>query len=91
MNQKIEHLLQSLREAIHDAIGDSCEVAAAMSQLEREGQCPSLLIDVTLPQDNETKRQAEPPSLELVTPDGPLYLTAYDGDFLRNLGIATAA
>ncbi|HTS50925.1 MAG TPA: hypothetical protein VMH05_23425 [Bryobacteraceae bacterium] len=91
MNQKIEHLLQSLREAIHDAIGDSCEVAAAMSQLEREGQCPSLLIDVTLPQDSDTKRQAESPSLELVTPDGPLYLTAYDGDFLRNLGITTAA
>jgi len=91
MNRKIEQLLQSWREAIHDAIGDSCEVAAAMSQLEREGVSPSLLIDVALPQDNGTNRQKESPSLELVTPDGPLYLTASDGDFLRNLGIATAA
>lgn len=91
MNQKIEQMLQSLREAIHDAIGDSCEVAAAMSQLEREGQCPSLLIDVALPQDNGTNQQKQSHSLELVTPDGPLYLTAYDGDFLRNIGITTAA
>ncbi len=86
MNRKIEQLLQSLREAIHDAIGDSCEVAAAMSQLEREGQCPSLLIDVALPQEEK-----ERPSLELVTHDGPLFLTAADEDFLRNMGIATAA
>ena len=91
MNRKIEQMLHSLREAIHDAIGDSCEVAAAMGELEREGQCPSLLIDVALPQDNGRSQQKEPPSLELVTPDGPLYLTASDGDFLRNLGIATAA
>jgi len=91
MNLKIEQLLQSLREAIHDAIGDSCEVAAAMSQLEREGHSPSLLIDVALPRDNGTSQQKELPSVELVTPDGPLFLTASDGDFLRELGITTVA
>ena len=85
MNQKLEHLLQSLREAIHEAIGESFGVAAAMAELEREGQSPSLLVDVTLPQ------PAEPASLELVTPDGPLFLTESDGDFLRNIGITTAA
>jgi len=86
MNRKIEQLLHSLREAIHDAIGESFGVAAAMAELEREGHCPSLMVDVALPQEEK-----EPPSLELVTPDGPLFLTASDEDFLRNLGIATAA
>ena len=85
MNRKIEQLLQSLREAIHDAIGESFGVAAAMAELEREGHSPSLLIDVALP------RQNEPPLLEVVTHDGPLFLTVEDNDFLRNIGIATAA
>ncbi len=85
MNRKIEQLLQSLKEAIHDAIGDSFGVASAMADLEREGHSPSLLIDVSLPQPKE------PPTLELVVADGPLLLTSSDGDFLRNLGIATLA
>lgn len=85
MNGKIEQLLHSLREAIHDAIGESFGVAAAMADLEREGHCPSLMVDVALPQEKER------PSLELVTHDGPLFLTAADEDFLRNVGIATAA
>lgn len=91
MNRKIEQLLQSLREAIHDAIGESFGVAAAMSDLEREGHIPSLLIDVSLPPGDAPPQQKEPPSFELVTPDGPLILTEADGDFLRNLGIATPA
>ena len=91
MNRKIEQLLQSLREAIHDAIGESFGVAAAMSDLEREGHIPSLLIDVSLPQADATAQPKEAPSMELVTPDGPLFLTESDGDFLRDLGIATPA
>jgi hypothetical protein len=83
---KLEQLLQSLRDAIHEAIGESFGVAAAMAELEREGQSPALLVDVALPQDVK-----ESPLFELVTPDGPLFLTASDGDFLRNLGIATSA
>ena len=86
MNRKLEQLLQSLRDAIHEAIGESLGVAAAMAELEREGQSPSLLIDVNLPQ-----KETEMASLELVTPDGPLFLTASDGDFLRNMGITTPA
>jgi hypothetical protein len=86
MNRKLERLLQSLREAIHDAIGESFGVAAALAELEREGHCPALLVDVALPQEEK-----ETPSLELVTPDGPLFLTASDADFLRNMGIATPA
>ena len=84
MNRKIERLLQSLRDAIHDALGESAGVAAAMAELEREGHCPSLLVDVALPE--QEKEQA---SIEAVTRDGPLFLTDSDEDFLHNIGVAT--
>lgn len=85
MNRKLEGLLNSLRDAIHDALGESSAVAQAMEQLELEGHCPSLLVDVALPEEKEL------PSLQLVTRHGSLILTESDEDFLRNLGIATAA
>ena len=85
MTRKLERLLHSLRDAIHGAIGESPEVAEVMAELERAGHCPSFRIDVAVPEEKE------PPTFEPVTPDGPLFLTAADGDFLRNLGIATRA
>jgi len=100
MSRKIEELLQCLREAIHDALSDSPGVAAVMEDLEREGHCLAFLVDVGLPQEAgfpEAAGLPKPgfprewarPSLEVVTPDGPLFLTASDQDFLRNMGIAT--
>lgn len=100
MTRKIGRLLNSLREAIHEAIGESHSVASVLAELEREGHSPTFMIDVGLPQgaltdkeisDIESSCDKELPSLELVTRDGPLYLTAADEDFLRNLGVATPA
>lgn len=100
MTRKIERLLSSLREAIHEALGESASVAAAMAELEREGHCPSVMVDVGLPEGVVTEREIadlerdaerELPTLELVTRDGPLYLTIEDEDFLRNVGITTLA
>ena len=97
MTRRIERLLSSLREAIHGAIGESHSVASVLAELEREGHSPTFMIDVGLPQgvltDQEISHlenscEKELPSLELVTQDGPLYLTAADEDFLRNLGVA---
>ena len=100
MSRKIEQLLQCLREAIHDALAESPAVAAVMTDLEREGHCPAFLVNVGLPQEAGlpeeagmpepgSPRERERPSLEVVTPDGPLFLTASDEDFLRNIGVAT--
>jgi hypothetical protein len=94
MSRKIEQLLQCLREAIHDAVSESPAVAAVMMDLEREGHCPAFLVDVGLPHaagfpEDAGLPERERPSLEVVTPDGPLFLTASDEDFLRNIGVAT--
>jgi len=98
MTRRIERLLSSLREAIHEALGESVGVAQAMAELERAGHSPSVMVDVGLPEgvlteteiaDLEESRDRELPSLELVTQDGPLFLTAEDEAFLRDLGVAT--
>ena len=83
MNPDIEKRLNFLRDVINDVIALSPDVAAAMADLEKAGLCPSLMIDVAVPEPEDL------PILELVTRDGPLVLTDSDSDFLRNLGIAT--
>jgi hypothetical protein len=37
MNKKIDGLLHKLREAIHEALAESWDVAHAMAELEQEG------------------------------------------------------
>jgi len=81
-NQKTEELLHSLREAIDEALADSASVLAAMGELEDAGFCPSFCVHVELP------KRIEQPSVELVTVDEGLILTASDESFLRILGIA---
>jgi hypothetical protein len=82
-NGKREELLYRLREAIHESLAESLTVLAAMSELEDAGLCPSFSVDITLPEENTS------PSVELVTVDEGLILTASDESFLRTLGIAT--
>jgi hypothetical protein len=53
-----------------------------MGELEDAGFSPSFSVDITLPE------EIEPPSVELITLDEGLILTASDESFLRNLGIA---
>jgi hypothetical protein len=84
MDPKVEKHLNLLREVIHEAIAMSADVAEAMASLEEAGLCPSLSIDVAIP-DPELM-----PILELVTRDGPLILTDSDSNFLRNMGIVTS-
>jgi len=84
MNRQIQKMLQSLREAIHEALADSPGVASAMAELEREGHIPAFTVDVTLPEEKVAD------SGEVFVCAGPLPLTASDQDFLRNLGIETA-
>jgi hypothetical protein len=81
-SQKTQQLLHNLREAIDEALADSSSVLAAMGELEDAGFSPSFSVDITLPE------KIEPPSVELVTLDEGLILTASDESFLRNLGIA---
>jgi len=81
-NQKAQELLNNLREAIDDAVAESPNVLAAMGELEDAGFCPSFSVSVALPEGKE------PPSIELVTADQGLILTASDDSFLRALGIA---
>lgn len=82
MNGQVKRMMQSLREAIHEAIADSPSIAAAMAELEREGHVPAFSVDVTLPEE----RVAD--SGEVITCTGELMLTATDADFLRDIGIA---
>jgi hypothetical protein len=100
MNHKIQSLLGSLREAIHEALGESNDVAAVLAELEREGHSPSFLVEVSLPEGAPTaeeqvearaSEERELPTLELVKRDGPLFLTAFDEDFLRNVGVTPFA
>ena len=100
MNQKLESLLSSLREAIHEALGESSSVAAVMAELEREGHTPTFLVEVGLPEGVLSAKERaemlrdekrERATLELVKRDGPLFLTESDEDFLHNLGIETFA
>jgi len=83
MNRQIQQMLQSLREAIHEALADSPGIAAAMAELEREGRSPTFRVDVALPEETDVS------SPDLVYCDGQLALTSFDEDFLRNMGIAT--
>jgi hypothetical protein len=83
MNQKIEALLQVLREAIHEAVAESRDVAQAMAELEHEGRCPAFLVDVMLVD--------EPRSPQSGTFGETLVLTADDRRFLREIKIASPA
>ena len=49
MTKRIERLLSSLREAIHDALGDSNGVASALAELEREGRSPDFSVGWACP------------------------------------------
>ncbi len=83
MNEKIEELLNQLREAIHEAITDSASVAQAMAGLEQEHCCPVFAVDVML---------AEP--LAALNEDGIVddvfVLSEYDEQFLRAIKITSA-
>ena len=81
MNQKIEDLLNQLRNAIHDAVAESWEVVQAMGKLEKEGRCPAFSVDVML---------VDGPSSPLGEGE-TLVLTAEDEQFLRSLKIASLA
>jgi hypothetical protein len=81
-NRKAKQLLHNLRDAIDEALADSSRVLAAMGELEDAGFCPSFSVDVTLPDETEWT------SVELVSLDEGLILTASDESFLRTLGIA---
>ena len=85
MSQDVQRLLHNLREAIHETLAESLEIRAAMAELESAGQCPSFSVDISLPEEKEL------PSVEMVTRDGALLLTARDGQFLRNIGVETSA
>lgn len=85
MNQEAQRLMHKLREAIHEALTESTDIRTAMAELESAGHAPSFSVDITLPE------QKELPSVEVVTRDGTLLLTAWDGEFLRNIGIETLA
>jgi hypothetical protein len=84
VNGEIQRMLQSLRDAIHEAIADSPGIAAAMSELEREGVSPSFSVEVSLPEE----RIAD--SGEEVACAGELLLNSADENFLRTIGIAVA-
>jgi len=85
MNQDVQRLLHKLREAIHETLAKSSDIRAMMTELESAGHCPLFSVDITLPEEKEL------PSVEMVTCDGTLVLTALDGQFLRNMGIETLA
>jgi hypothetical protein len=81
MNKKIEQLLRKLREAMYEAIAGSWDVGEVMAELEQEGRCPTLSVDVTLvddPSQNEERAFGE-----------ALVLTDYDQQFLRAIKVAT--
>jgi hypothetical protein len=75
-NQKAEQLLHNLREAIDEALTDSSSVLAAMCELEDAGLSPSFFVNIAPPE------KIEPSSVELVTYDEGLILTASDESFL---------
>jgi len=79
--QRAEELLRNLREAIDEALGESHAVAAAIGELEDAGFCPSLCVKVALPAGDEYA------TIEAVSLDEGLVLTASDESFLRMLGI----
>ena len=81
-NQKARHLLRNLHQAIDEALADSSSVLEAMGELEDAGFRPAFSVDVAFPE------EAELPSVEMVTLDEGLVLTAPDESFLRTLGIA---
>ena len=83
MNQKIKELLHILREAIHEAVAESLDVAQAMAELEREGCCPTFSVDVALADG--------PPTPQEETFDEALVLTADDEHFLRSIKVAIPA
>ena len=80
-NRKVGEMLRNLREAIDEALADSLSVLAAMGELEDAGFCPSFSVDVALPDESAF------PTIELVTYDEGIILTASDESFLRTLGI----
>ena len=83
LNKRAERLLHQLQEAIDEAIADSLNVLAAMSELEDAGVSPSLSVQVSLPED------VEPISIESVSFHDGLILTGSDEYFLRSVGITT--
>lgn len=83
MKKKIDGLLYTLREAIHEAIAESGHVAKALAELEQEGCCPMFSVDVALPDGS--------PTPEDETFDEALMLTADDEHFLRSIKVAIPA
>ena len=83
MNKKTDELLHKLREAIHEAIAESWDVAQAMAELEEEGCCPTFSVDVALADGTPTPQEE--------TFDEALVLTADDEHFLRSIKVAIPA
>ena len=83
MKNKIDELVHKLRDAMHEALATSCGVAEAMAELEQEGHCPTLLVDVSLAEES-----VAPPNE--VGPFGEgLVLNDYDQQFLRAIKVAS--
>lgn len=76
MNEKVEGLLEQLRDAIHEAIADSWSVAQVMAELEKECCSPTFWVDVAL---------AEP------TPSEAFVFTDFDRQFLQAIRVTNFA
>jgi len=77
MNPRITHCLERLRDAFHEAIINSEEIANAMEAITEAGFNATLLVDVAL------KRPDQEP-----VPDAELI--ASDSEFLHSVGITSA-
>ena len=77
MNPRITHCLERLRDAFHEAIINSKEIADAMEAITEAGFNATLLVDV------ELKRPDQEP-----VPDAELI--ASDSEFLHSVGITSA-
>jgi len=81
MNQRIESLLNELREAIHETLAESRNIAQIMAELEQERCCPAFSVDVFLPETSAADSTG--PFSEA------LAFTKYDEDFLQAIKVTT--
>jgi hypothetical protein len=85
MNKNTDELLHILREAIHEAVAESLDVAQAMAELEQAGRCPAFSVDVMLVDEPRSPQNEEGAFGET------LVFTADDQQFLRSINIASPA
>ena len=79
MNPRITHCLERLRDAFHEAIINSEEIANAMEAITEAGFNATLLVDVAL-------KQADQETLPVPYSE----VTASDSKFLHSVGITAA-